>query len=86
MVGLMMPLKDRLRELRKAADMTQQALATAAGLSVSVVVQIESGKIPDPRLSTLKALARALDVTLNELAENGGEAPPAKGKGRKGGK
>ncbi len=62
-----MPLKDRLRELRKAADLTQQDLANKADLSISAVVQIEAGKIPDPRISTLKALAKALGVTVDEL-------------------
>jgi transcriptional regulator with XRE-family HTH domain len=75
-----MPIKDRLKRLRKAAEMTQQALASAAGLSISVVVQIESGKIPDPRVSTLRALAKALGVGLLDLAgenDDEGEAPPA---------
>jgi transcriptional regulator with XRE-family HTH domain len=92
MAGLLMPLKDRVRELRKAADLTQQELASRAELSISVVVQIESGKIPDPRLTTLRKLARALGVTLDELA--GGvepepeaeaeEPPPEPKKPRKG--
>lgn len=57
-------LSKRLKELREreGEKMTQQELATAAGLSLSVVAQIEQGKIPDPRLSTLRALAKALNV------------------------
>jgi transcriptional regulator with XRE-family HTH domain len=41
------------------------------------VVQIELGTIPDPRVSTLRALARALGVSLDELAgeEDGGDGP-----------
>jgi transcriptional regulator with XRE-family HTH domain len=75
---LLMPLKDRLRELRTAAGLTQQTLAVKAGLSVSVVAHIESGRIPDPRLSTLRALAKALGASLDELAgEDEGAAPPA---------
>jgi transcriptional regulator with XRE-family HTH domain len=84
MVETVMPIKDKLRELRAAADLSQQALAMKAGLSVSNVAQIESGKIPNPRMHTLRALAKALGVTLDELAgENGGEegaAEPAKPK------
>jgi transcriptional regulator with XRE-family HTH domain len=76
---LLMPLKDRLRELRTAAGLTQQALAFKAGLSVSVVAHIESGRIPDPRLSTLRALAKAMGVALGEFLEEEEkpEAPPA---------
>jgi transcriptional regulator with XRE-family HTH domain len=71
-----MAFKDRLRRLRLAAHMTQQQLAMAAGVAVSAVAQMESGRIGDPKLSTLKALARALGVGIQELAENGDEPPP----------
>jgi transcriptional regulator with XRE-family HTH domain len=73
---LLMPIKDRLRELRTAAGLTQQALAVKAGLSVSAVVQIENGTIPDPRISTVRALAKALGVSLSLLGEEEGDLPP----------
>jgi transcriptional regulator with XRE-family HTH domain len=70
-----MPISDKVKELRKAAGLTQQALATNAGLSMSAVIHIEKGRIPDPRGSTLKALARALGTTVDELlADDGGES------------
>jgi len=73
-----MPLKDRLKRLRKAANLTQQALATQAGLSMSAVIHMEAGRIPDPRGSTLKALAGALGVTVDALlSEDEPETPPA---------
>jgi transcriptional regulator with XRE-family HTH domain len=74
-----MPLKERLRELRTAAGLTQQQLAVKAGLSMSAVAHLEAGRIPDPRLSTLKALARALGAGLDDLADDDGgeEGPPA---------
>jgi transcriptional regulator with XRE-family HTH domain len=72
-----MPFKDRLRKLRDAAGLTQQQLAVAAGLTISAVAQMEAGKIKDPRISTLKALAKALGVGLLALAENGDEEEPA---------
>jgi transcriptional regulator with XRE-family HTH domain len=68
-LDLPMALKDRVKQLRAAAGMSQQKLATRAGLSISGVTQIEVGTIPDPRLSTVKALARALGVSLDVLAE-----------------
>jgi transcriptional regulator with XRE-family HTH domain len=73
---LLMPLKDRLRELRKAAGLTQQALAVRAGLSVSNVVHIEAGRIPDPRVSTVKAIADALGCKVDDLLAEGPGAPP----------
>ncbi|HKI36882.1 MAG TPA: helix-turn-helix transcriptional regulator [Gemmataceae bacterium] len=79
MVRVLMPIKDRLKQLRTAAGFTQQALAMKAGLSISAIVQIELGRIPDPRGSTVKALARALGVTTDRLLfdEDEGEPPPA---------
>jgi transcriptional regulator with XRE-family HTH domain len=47
--------------------MSQQSLAVAAGLSVSLVSQIEQGTRSDPRISTTAALAKALGVPLDHL-------------------
>jgi transcriptional regulator with XRE-family HTH domain len=82
-----MPIKNRIRELRTAAGLTQQGLAFEAGVSVSAVVQLEAGRIPNPRVNTLRALAGALGCTLDELAgPREGEPPaekPPRRKGRK---
>jgi transcriptional regulator with XRE-family HTH domain len=86
MVGLKMPIGDQVKRLRAAAGLTQQALAIRAEMSISAVVHIESGRIPNPRLETLRKLAKALDVSLDELAgdEDSGEAEePKKPKRRK---
>jgi transcriptional regulator with XRE-family HTH domain len=71
----------RLKSCREAAGLSQQALATAADLSISVVSQIEQGARADPRVSTVVALARALKVSVDELVNKesspswGGRAP-----------
>lgn len=80
MVGLQMPIATVLRRLRVEAGMTQQELAVAAGLSVSVVSQIEQGVNTDPRMNTLKALAKALSVSLDVLTADDTESPARKGK------
>jgi uncharacterized protein (TIGR03067 family) len=53
--------------LREAAGLTQQQLATNAGLSSSNLGQIEQGQKRDPRISTPRALARALGVSIDAL-------------------
>lgn len=63
----------RLRELRTAAGLTQQGLAQAAGLSVSLIAQIEQGSTSDPKLSTATAICRALGVSIDKLAGLEGE-------------
>ncbi len=51
---------------RKATGLTQAALAHKAGVRTSTVCNIENRKI-DPRLSTMKALANALGVDVDDL-------------------
>lgn len=60
----------RVRALRLKAGMTQQQLAVAAKVPVSGVAQLEQGVTSDPRLSTLRALAKALGVTLDALGSD----------------
>ncbi|MEM9524476.1 MAG: helix-turn-helix transcriptional regulator [Pseudomonadota bacterium] len=53
---------------RKAVGMTQAALARKAGLRTATVGNIENGKI-DPRLSSLKALADALNLDIDDIVD-----------------
>jgi transcriptional regulator with XRE-family HTH domain len=66
---------EQIKRLRKAAGLTQQQLASDAGLSMSAIIHMEAGRVPRPRLDTLRKLAKVLSCTLDELAgdENGGE-------------
>ncbi len=66
-------LGERVREARKARDLSQEALAREAGVSLNLVNKLERGVITDPHYSTLSGLAGALDVSLYELLEE--EAP-----------
>ncbi len=56
----------RIRQVREDAGMTQDALATAAGLGRVTLVRIENGE-QSPRYETLVALARALGRPVQEL-------------------
>jgi transcriptional regulator with XRE-family HTH domain len=58
----------RLRELRKARNLSQAKLAERAGFSREYVNKIEAGKY-DPPLSTLNALAKALRVKVQDLVK-----------------
>jgi transcriptional regulator with XRE-family HTH domain len=58
---------ERLKALREAASLTQQRLAERAGISTAVIFHMEQGWKADPRLSTLVALAGALDMTAGQL-------------------
>jgi transcriptional regulator with XRE-family HTH domain len=64
-----MALSKVVQRLREAKKWSQQQLAFETGLSMSVISQIERGINHAPRLPTLKALARALGVSIDVLAE-----------------
>jgi transcriptional regulator with XRE-family HTH domain len=69
-------LGKRLRQLRTARMMSQEALAEAANVQTAVVSRVERG-VALPSLGTLRELAWALGVTMTELlAEDDLEAPP----------
>jgi transcriptional regulator with XRE-family HTH domain len=61
------PLKERLREERRRAALTQGELAERAGVGINTIVRIETGEITEPRVSTLRKLARALGLEARDL-------------------
>jgi transcriptional regulator with XRE-family HTH domain len=60
-------LKDRIRELRKAQGLSQEKLARQADLSLNLIGRLEGGQVTDPHYSTLRGLARALGVPVEDL-------------------
>jgi len=55
-----------LREARGAR--TPGEVAAASGVSLEALRKIESGRVPTPAFFTVAALARALDLPLDQLA------------------
>ena len=55
-----------LRRLREDRLLTQAELAERAGIALSSLVRIENDKV-DPRFSSIRKLARALDADPKEL-------------------
>jgi transcriptional regulator with XRE-family HTH domain len=72
---------ETLKRLRSRAGLTQQELATRAGLSIALVVALEQGRRDNPRLDTLRKLAGGLGCTVGELV---GDEPPKGGHKPKG--
>jgi transcriptional regulator with XRE-family HTH domain len=69
---------ERIKRHRERAGLTQQQLATKAGISLSNLSQIEQGQKEDPRISTVQAIAAALGMGLDALVSDSGErAAPA---------
>jgi len=67
-------LGKRIRQIRLQCSLTAKALSLRSGLPWSYVARMECGEIRDPRVSTCRKLAKALNVTVANLI---GEGKPA---------
>ena len=65
---------DRLRQARRARNLSLRVLADRLGVSPSLISQIETGRA-NPSVSTLYAIAAELDVSLDELLFNDRRPP-----------
>ena len=54
--------------IRKKKKLSQRALAELSGINHVTIARIETG-VFDPRLSTLRALAKALTVKIADLLD-----------------
>lgn len=59
---------NQLRTLRQKRGLSLRALGVIAGIHAVSLVRLEAGKF-DPRLSTLRKLAQALDVSVCDLID-----------------
>src|SRR4051812_42869777 len=74
---------ERLREARRARNLSLRTLAERLGVSPSLISQIETGRA-NPSVSTLYAIAAELDVSLDELLFND-RRPPVQAPGTRAG-
>ena len=80
-------LGERLRILRKARGLSQEAVARRAEIGLRAYGDLERGRASDPHYSTLEGIAYALNTTVAELVSEEpelvgtgkGEAPPDTG-------
>lgn len=61
------PAGERIVRYAKSRGLNLNELAAEAGLNCVTVYAIVGGQTPDPRVSTLRALADALGVSLDRL-------------------
>ena len=60
-------LAENIKKYRKRLKLTQEGLARKADISYNTIIKLESRGITDPRMETLKKLASALNVSIDEL-------------------
>ncbi len=58
----------KLKQLRKKRGVTQEAVARKARISLGYLARLEIGR-HDPKVSTLKRIAKALGVPVAELLQ-----------------
>jgi transcriptional regulator with XRE-family HTH domain len=85
-----MTMANLLKRLREERGLSQAALARESGLPSDTIRALEQSRNADPRFSTVIKLARALHVSIDDLAAESLEGPAPKKrattKQKKGGK
>ncbi len=61
------PLSKNLKKLREKKGLSQDRLAKLADVANNTIIKIEQGENINPTLDTLKKIAKALGVGLDEL-------------------
>ena len=61
-------LAKRIRELRNKKGISQEKLARLADVSYNTIVKIEAGESKNPSFRTMSGIAKALNVSLDDLA------------------
>lgn len=59
-----------INELRKLKGLTSEQLSNQSGVPIGTLNKILSGVTKDPKLETLKALAKVLDCSLNDFDDS----------------
>ncbi|MBL7131619.1 MAG: helix-turn-helix transcriptional regulator [Candidatus Omnitrophica bacterium] len=62
-------LAKKIRELRKKKGFSQEKLARLSDVSYNTIVKIESGESKNPTFQTMAGIAKALAISLDDLAD-----------------
>ena len=61
------PLAKNIKKYRYKLGVSQDKLSKLADITLHTLTKIEIGATPDPRIKTMKKLADALKVTVDDL-------------------
>jgi transcriptional regulator with XRE-family HTH domain len=62
-----MTIGGKIQKLRKKMGLTQEELAKKANLSYTTLIKIESDQVKNPTIKTIRKIAEALEVSLDNL-------------------
>jgi len=60
-------LANNIKKLREAKGLSQEKLARLADVANNTLIKMESGENPNPTLNSLKKVAKALGVSVDDL-------------------
>jgi len=60
---------NKIKRLREKLGLSQEKLARLADVSNNTIVNIESGKQQNPTVETIKKIANALGVSIEDLVK-----------------
>jgi len=60
-------IAQNIKKYRKKKGIPQDKLSKLAGVTYNTIIKIESGATSNPRVETLRLIAKALDVTVDNL-------------------
>ena len=60
---------EKIKEIMKQKNITQYRLTQMTGLSTGHVSRLLSGKLKEPTLKSAQQIAKALDVTIDEIVK-----------------
>lgn len=60
---------NRIKRLREKLGLSQEKLARLADVSNNTIINIEAGKQQNPTVETIKKIANALGVSIEELVK-----------------
>lgn len=61
------PIAKNIKRARKKLELTQEQLAVKAGIPYATLSKIESGQVTNPTVSTLKKIADALSISVDDI-------------------
>lgn len=59
-----------IKKFRDKKGISQDKLSKLAGVTLHTITKIESGATADPRIETIKNIAQALDVKVDDLIKD----------------
>lgn len=59
----------KVKKLREKLGLSQEKLARLADVSNNTIINIEAGKQQNPTIETVKKIAKALNVSIEELVK-----------------